>query len=86
MTLYISDKDTPGKSNCDAACVTSWPAVLAAPTAQPSGKFTIVSRADGGKQWAYDGKPLYQSKSDVKAGDKTGDGAAGTWHTAVIVP
>ncbi len=45
------------------------------PTApRPSGDWTIITRDDGLKQWAYKGKPLYAFAKDTKAGDKTGDG------------
>ena len=49
----------------------------------PSGDWTIVTRDDGQKQWAYKGKPLYGFAKDTKAGDKTGDGFLnGAWHVA----
>jgi predicted lipoprotein with Yx(FWY)xxD motif len=34
----------------------------------------VITRDDGGKQWAYKGKPLYFGKDDKKAGDAEGDG------------
>ena len=40
----------------------------------------MVDRTDGTKQWAYDGKPMYFYKGDVKAGDAMGDGMGGMWH------
>ena len=39
-------------------------------------------RDDGGKQWAYKGKPLYTWSKDAKAGDKTGDDVNNIWHVA----
>jgi len=42
--------------------------------------WSMVKRKDGAEQWAYDGKPLYFYKGDVKKGDKTGDGLGGVWH------
>ncbi|MGP1693113.1 MAG: hypothetical protein ACTS6O_11455, partial [Giesbergeria sp.] len=36
------------------------------------------------KQWAYKGKPVYLYKSDMKAGDATGDNFKNVWH--VIKP
>ena len=51
--------------------------------ASASADWTIVTRDDGSKQWAYKGKPLYTWVKDQKAGDKTGDGFANNaWHTA----
>ena len=83
MTLYTFDKDTTGKSVCNGQCETNWPPALVADGAKASGDWTIVTRDDGMKQWAYTGKPLYAFAKDTKAGDKTGDGFLnGAWHIA----
>lgn len=83
MTLYTFDKDTTGKSVCNGPCATNWPPALAADGAKATGDWTIVTRDDGLKQWAYKGKPLYGFAKDTKAGDKTGDGFLnGAWHIA----
>jgi len=82
MTLYTFDKDSGGKSMCNGACATNWPPLAAAADAKPSGDWTIVTRDDGAKQWAYKGKPLYNWLKDQKAGDMTGDGFNGVWHVA----
>jgi len=86
MTLYTFDKDEAGsgKSTCNGACATLWPPAMAAADAKPEGDMTIVTRDDGGKQWAYKGKPVYLYKSDMKAGDKAGDNFKDVWH--VIKP
>ena len=82
MTLYTYDADTPGKSKCTGLCAVIWPPVKAADTAKPTGGFTVITRDDGTKQWAYLKKPLYGYVSDAKPGDTTGDGADGVWHAA----
>jgi len=83
MTLYIFARDIPGKSNCNDQCATNWPPLKAGDDATASGDWTIIIRDDGGKQWAYKGKPLYTWSKDMKAGDTTGNGAAnGAWHIA----
>ena len=83
MTLYTFDKDAGGKSACNGPCAANWPPLMAAADAKPAADYTIVVRDDGGKQWAYKGKPLYTWKNDKKAGDVTGDGFANnTWHIA----
>ena len=84
MTLYTFDKDaTPGKSVCNGQCATNWPPALAGDGAKAAGDWTIITRDDGLKQWAYKGKPLYAFAKDTKAGDKTGDGFLnGAWHVA----
>jgi predicted lipoprotein with Yx(FWY)xxD motif len=83
MTLYTFDKDAAGKSACNGPCATSWPPLMAGAGAAASGAWSIITRDDGGKQWAYKGKPLYAWTKDQKPGDKTGDGFANNaWHTA----
>ena len=83
MTLYTFDKDSAGKSACNGPCAANWPPLAAAGGAAGSGDWSIVTRDDGSKQWAYKGKPLYTWAKDQKPGDKTGDGVANNaWHTA----
>lgn len=82
MTLYTFDRDSPGKSSCSGQCITYWPAFAPAAGAQPAGDWTIITRADGARQWAYKGKPLYLWKDDKKPGDAAGDGVNNVWHIA----
>jgi predicted lipoprotein with Yx(FWY)xxD motif len=83
MTLYTFDKDSGGKSMCNGPCAANWPPLTAAADAKPYGDWTLVTRDDGTKQWAYEGKPLYLWAKDKKPGDKTGDGMLnGAWHVA----
>lgn len=83
MTLYTFDRDAvPGKSVCNGPCATNWPPLMAAPSATASGDWTILSRDDGSKQWAYKGKPVYFWAKDQKPGDRTGDGFNGVWRLA----
>ena len=82
MTLYTFDKDEAGKSNCYDKCAVNWPPFMAAADAMAEGDWTVVTRTDGSKQWAYDGKPLYLYIEDKKPGDIVGDGKGGVWHVA----
>ncbi len=84
MTLYTFDKDTAdsGKSVCNGQCAINWPPLMAADSDKADGAWTIVTRDDGKKQFAYKGKPVYYWIKDTKAGDKTGEGVGGTWHVA----
>ena len=84
MTLYTFDKDAvgSGKSTCNGPCAVNWPPIMAAAADQTSGDWSIVTRDDGSKQWAYKGKPLYRWIKDQKPGDKTGDGFNKIWHVA----
>lgn len=83
-TLYTFARDVAGsgKSVCVDACATNWPPLTVAASAVPLGDYSIITRADGSKQWAYKGLPLYYFSKDSKAGDKLGDGVGGNWRVA----
>ncbi len=83
MTLYTFDKDSGGKSACNGPCATNWPVLKAEASDKAEGGYSIVTRDDGSKQWAYKDKPLYTFAKDQKPGDITGDGFLnGAWHLA----
>lgn len=84
MTLYTFDKDAAGngKSVCNGPCATNWPPLMAADADAASGDYSIVTRDDGKKQWAYRGKPLYFWVKDQKPGDRSGDGVNNVWRVA----
>ena len=85
MTLYVfdKDKDMPGKSVCNGPCAENWPVLLASDSDKASGDWTVVTRDDGKKMWAYKGRPLYTWKNDKAPGDVDGDGKLnGAWHIA----
>ncbi|WP_076997205.1 ATP-binding protein [Variovorax sp. KK3] len=84
MTLYTFDRDAAnsGKSACNGPCATNWPPLAAADGAKPMGPYTIVTRDDGKRQWAYKGWPLYYWTKDAKVGDRTGDGVNNVWKVA----
>ena len=82
MTLYTFDKDAGGKSMCNGPCATNWPPLYANDGDMASGDYSIVTRDDGKKQWAFKGKPLYYWSKDQKPGDKTGDGFNNVWQLA----
>ena len=84
MTLYTFDKDATGsgKSVCNGPCAANWPPLMAAASDKAEGSWTIVTRDDGGKQWAYKGRPLYTWVKDQKPGDTTGDGVGKVWNIA----
>lgn len=84
MTLYTFDKDAAGtgKSVCNGPCAQNWPPLTAAAGEASSGDWTVVTRDDGSKQWAYKGKPVYFWIKDQKPGDRSGDGVNGVWHLA----
>ena len=79
--LYTFDKDEAGKSNCNGQCAVNWPPFAAAADAKPAAGYALVTRDDGTKQWALNGKPLYYFAGDAKPGDTSGEGKGGMWHT-----
>ena len=81
-TLYTFDKDTAGsgKSTCNGPCATNWPPLAAQSSDAAAGDWTIVTRDDGTKQWAFKGWPLYTYAKDAKPGDAAGDGKGNVWH------
>ena len=84
MTLYTFDRDAAGsgKSVCNGPCATNWPPLAAGAGAAASGDWTVVTRDDGARQWAYKGKPVYYWVKDAKPGDRTGDGFNNVWKVA----
>lgn len=82
MTLYTFDRDPELKSVCDAQCAASWPPLVAAVGAKRAGRYAIIARDDGGRQWTYKGKPLYLRAKDREPGDRGGDGVDNLWRIA----
>lgn len=72
FALYTFDNDTENKSNCNANCAVIWPPLYAENTDIISGDFSIITRDDNSKQWAYKTKPLYFYLNDNVAGEVNG--------------
>lgn len=53
-------------------CTQMWPPVLAADDAKEVGNWSVVTRKDGKKQWAYEGLAVYASALDKSPGDAFG--------------
>jgi predicted lipoprotein with Yx(FWY)xxD motif len=84
MPLYVYDPDKrSGKSTCNDKCATAWPPFAAADDAQPMGAWTVTTREEGGKQWVFEGNPLYTYAKDSLPGLATGEGAQDIWHRAI---
>jgi predicted lipoprotein with Yx(FWY)xxD motif len=79
QSVYISDKDTPAKSNCDTACRQEFQPVLAPEHVRPVGEWAIIENSPGAKQWTYRGKPLYTRAADRIAHSLEGGDVPG-WH------
>jgi len=88
MTLYTFANDTAGVSNCAEGCIDNWPALTVEDGAEAiagpgvAGDLTVIERADGGMQVAYNGMPLYYFVGDEAAGDTNGHEVGGIWFIA----
>jgi predicted lipoprotein with Yx(FWY)xxD motif len=86
MTLYFFANDFDGKSACTGNCLSAWPVFYrenpALATGLNAADFTIITRADGTKQTAYKGWPLYYYAQDKKSGDVTGENVNKVWFVA----
>lgn len=93
FSLYVFDNDAldadgdgVGDSDCNGGCAETWPPLYADLGATPTGAFSIITRDDGSRQWAFKGEPLYFFANDTAAGDVAGDRAGGVWHLARPAP
>src|SRR4051812_9958925 len=82
MTLYTYGRDEAGKSNCVQACATAWPPRPAGEETGLAPEWSVVTRPDGGKQWAYKREPLYTFAKDPGPGTSFGDDVGDVWHAA----
>ncbi|WP_315706741.1 MULTISPECIES: hypothetical protein [unclassified Bradyrhizobium] len=83
MTLYTFAHDTTGTaSTCDAKCAEKRPPLVAPDNAVATGDFTVITRSDGKKMWAYRYRPLYTSQLDGAPGEVNGNDPSQAWHIA----
>ncbi len=85
MSLYISLKDSQGKSNCTEDCLSVWHPLYAtgrivAGTGIQKDKLGVILLPDGSRQVSYLGSPLYLYSKDEKPGDVNGQGLDGIWY------
>ncbi|MGZ6124783.1 MAG: hypothetical protein ACXWLR_07475 [Myxococcales bacterium] len=91
-SLYFFSHDTAGTSTgapvsaCTTAdCLARFPIFLGDATVVPSAlaasDFSVFTRADGQRQSAYKGHPLYFFSGDAAPGDTNGRGFNGAWNT-----
>lgn len=85
-TLYVFANDADGTATCTGNCLTNWPVFYRETPTLGGGltaaDFTTITRADGSKQTAFKGWPLYYFKNDVKAGDVAGENVGNVWSVA----
>jgi predicted lipoprotein with Yx(FWY)xxD motif len=91
FTLYsfAGDSKLENDSCIASGCEFRWLPVVAPALASSFGDFSVVTRADGTKQWAYKKRSLFTNSADQLPGDAlaaTTDGkmADGKWTVAVI--
>lgn len=77
LTLYTLTRDRVGKSLCEKTCLEEWRPFLGGTFSEGRGAWTLVQRADGTRQWAFGGKPLYTFAADKAAGDIRGNNLPG---------
>ena len=83
MTLYYFDRDTSGdRSTCDGKCTEKWSPLTAPDNARASGDFTLITRSDGSRMWAYRYRPLYRFNEDHAPGETHGTDLELLWHVA----
>jgi len=84
MTLYtFADDQKFANPLCEDACIAKWPPLLTSADVKPDGDWSIVTRKNGDKQWAFRGKPLYAHTRDVTPGDMNGDELLQKWYIAI---
>ena len=71
QALYAFTRDAPARSNCSGACLAAWPPFLASNGVRAlrgvdAKKITTFRRADGRRQVAYAGHPLYFYAGDPR--------------------
>jgi len=83
-TLYMFMPDTSTSSACSGNCAASWPPLTGdlptLGTGLNAADFTSITRADGTKQVAFHGHPLYYFGGDKAAGDTNGQGLNTKWY------
>jgi predicted lipoprotein with Yx(FWY)xxD motif len=65
-----------GLTDCAADCVKTWAPYVAPADATGAGDWSVVTRDDGTRQWAYKAWPVYTNVNDSKAGDTIGEGVS----------
>lgn len=85
-TLYIHDDDAPENPACSAECARTWTPLKAPLMASGRNDWSVITRDDGTRQWAYKGKPLYNFAGDLNPGEALGHQEEGKWRAAILEP
>jgi predicted lipoprotein with Yx(FWY)xxD motif len=65
-----------GLTDCTGDCTKTWIPYAAAADATGAEDWSIVTRDDGTRQWAYKNWPVYTNVQDTKPGDTFGEGVS----------
>ena len=76
MEPYPPGLTVPNAEN-RPSCAQVWPPLFAGDDAKPVGAWSVFTRDDGKKQWAFRGQAVYTSWLDKQPGDVLGSSAAG---------
>ncbi len=71
--VSYNDAKSQGAVGCEGDCTDTWKPVLAPSDARSWGFWEPVARADGTKQWAFKGSPIYTYTGDKNMGDVEGN-------------
>lgn len=85
LSVYVSDRDSDGRSNCDALCTRTWIPIQAPDLGQPHAGWAIIQRATGERQWQFRGRPLYRYADDDHPRSLRGSDVHG-WHNVYVQP
>ena len=86
FTLYAFEGVAEsGDQTCSGrGCEMDWLPVPAPALALDLGQFSVVTRTDGFRQWAWRGRPLYRYRGDLLPGDVRGRAVNEGWTMAVL--
>ena len=82
-SIYMSDRDGPNESKCNDTCARTWIPMLAGAAVKPHGNWSVIKRAAGVTQWAFQGHPLYTYSFETRFGGQGGTDVPG-WHNVYI--
>ncbi len=80
FTLYYFGGEK-SKARCSGECLRGWNPVIAPELAVAQGEWSVVTNADGMRQWAFRNKPLFTYSLDRYRMDLWGEDTQG-WHGA----
>jgi predicted lipoprotein with Yx(FWY)xxD motif len=82
-----------GLKDCTGDCTKTWIPYAAPADAKGAEDWSVVTRDDGTRQWAYKDWPVYTNVNDAKAGDAQGEGVSSfkdgitglSWQVATLL-